>query len=91
MQQKDNNTLDNKKTEMQNNSAVRPHHHTQKIEEERNGMFKLRNILNIVFMILAVAGVIVYMLSNYHNTAVMIMIIAVVIKFVEVSLRLFHK
>jgi hypothetical protein len=31
------------------------------------------------------------MLSNYHNTAVMIMIIAVVIKFVEVSLRLFHK
>ncbi|GAA6528068.1 MAG: mechanosensitive ion channel protein MscS [Prevotella sp.] len=61
------------------------------IKEERSPLFKLRNILNIIFMILAVVGVCFYLFSQYKTPAIIVMLSAVAIKFIEVLLRLFHK
>lgn len=54
-------------------------------------MLKYRNILNIIFMVLAIVGVIVYTQTDYKTTATIILIVAVVLKFIEVALRMFHK
>ena len=42
-------------------------------------------------MVLAIVGVIIYTKSDFKITGAVILIIAVALKFVEVSLRMFHK
>jgi hypothetical protein len=71
--------------------AVKPHHTQPKLNNGRDSMFKYRNIINITFMVLAIVGVIIYTQSDYKMTAAVILVIAVVLKFIEVSLRMFHK
>ena len=67
-------------------------HRLEPINTKNEPLFKLRNILNLVFMILAIVGAIVYWFSHQNqNIAICIFIVAVVFKFAEVSLRLFHK
>ena len=51
-------------------------------------MLKIRNVLNVVFMLLAVVGAIVYATFN-ASTGGWIIGAAVIVKTVEVSLRLF--
>jgi len=80
---------ENKK--QQESYAVKPHHHLKPMEASDTSTLKVRNILNLAFMILALAGAAIYMFTAHNNTGVIIMIVAVVIKVVEVSLRLFHK
>lgn len=71
--------------------AVKPRHTQQKLNNGKDSMFKYRNIINIAFMVLAITGVIIYAQSDFKITGTVILIIAVALKFVEVSLRMFHK
>nr|MBP7473311.1 mechanosensitive ion channel protein MscS [Prevotella sp.] len=78
-------------TENKEELAVKPHHRLKPIDGERDGMFKVRNILNYIFIFLAVIGVAVWLFSPNKNIAIIIMLAGVVIKFIEASLRIFHK
>ena len=71
--------------------AVRPHHKQKRLIDNNDDMLKFRNILNIIFMVLAIVGVIVYTQTNYKTTSTIILIVAVVLKFIEVALRMFRK
>ena len=71
--------------------AVRPNHKNKRLIDKNDDMLKYRNILNIIFMVLAIVGVIVYTQTDYKTTATIILIVAVVLKFIEVALRMFHK
>lgn len=72
--------------------AVRPQHHHRRLGySDRGNLFKVRNILNIAFMILAVAGVILWHAMDDRTLAIVILLTGVVLKIAEVSIRLFHK
>ena len=70
--------------------AVKPHHRLKRLGEGDPSMLKVRNILNLVFMALAVVGVVLYLQSEQHIIATIILIVAVVIKFAEVAIRMFR-
>ena len=71
--------------------AVRPHHKQKRLIDNNDDMLKYRNMLNIIFMVLAIVGVIVYTQTDYKTAATIILIVAVVLKFIEVALRMFRK
>lgn len=74
--------------------AVRPEHrhHRRIAYSDQNEMLPLRNKLNIGFMLLAIAGVILWtQLEGSRTPAVIVLIIAVVLKIAEVCIRLFKK
>ncbi|MDD6552179.1 MAG: mechanosensitive ion channel protein MscS [Prevotellaceae bacterium] len=74
----------------QESVAVKPHHRMEKITDH-TPMLRVRNYLNIAFMILALIGVAIFFIQPlWRQGAMIIMLIAVVIKIIEVSLRLFH-
>lgn len=75
------------------NYAVRPHHRQRRLIEYngRDKMFKVRNILNIIFMILAVVGLILWTQTDLSVLSTAILIVAVVLKIVEVCIRMFKK
>ena len=53
--------------------AVRPHHKQKRLIDNNDDMLKYRNILNIIFMVLAIVGVIVYTQADYKITATIIL------------------
>ena len=63
--------------------AVKPHHRLKRLGEGGPSMLK-------VFMALAVVGVVLYLQSEQHTIATIILIVAVVIKFAEVAIRMFR-
>ena len=65
-------------------SPVKRHH--RKPEKERGKFFLLRQILNIVFMLVAVAGCVVYVKVDNRMGAVII-IIGMAFKMAECALR----
>lgn len=65
---------------------VRPRHRVRE-EEQRDRFFVLRNILNIIWMIGVVAGIGVYMTGNTFVGG-WILAVSIVVKLVEVSLRM---
>jgi len=67
-----------------------PHRHRMSEERSNNRLFKIRNILNTIFLIGAVVGVAVYYFSN-HAVGITIVLFAMVPKMVECCLRFFHK
>jgi hypothetical protein len=73
--------------------AVRPEHRQRRLIEYtgRDKMFKVRNILNIIFMILAVVGLILWTQTEWQTPGIVILIVGVALKMVEVCLRLFKK
>lgn len=73
--------------------AVRPRHRQRRLIEYdgRDKMFKVRNTLNIIFMILAVIGLILWTQTDRQNTGISIVLVGVALKIVEVLLRLFKK
>lgn len=64
--------------------SVRRHH--RKPEKERGKFFLLRQILNVIFMLVAVAGCVVYVKVDYRMGAVII-IIGMAFKMAECALR----
>ena len=64
-------------------------HHRQDITSDKERMMlRIRNVLNLLFMVLAVVGVVVYIKFDLE-TGGWIIGTAIVIKTVEVALRLF--
>lgn len=64
--------------------SVRIHH--RKSEKERGKFFLLRQILNVIFMLVAVAGCVVYVKVDNRMGAVII-IIGMAFKMAECALR----
>ena len=56
-------------------------------EKERGKHFKLRNVLNIIFMVLAVIGVIIYLMVN-DTIGIVVVLFAMVFKMAETVLRM---
>lgn len=74
---------------MENENMPHERHTLKPIQYSNARFLKLRNWLNIVFMLLAIVGVIVF-LMDYHTAGYVVMIVAVVFKIVETILRFFH-
>ncbi len=79
--------------EEQTNYAVKPHHRQRRLisYSKHDSMFKVRNSLNIAFILLALIGIILYMATEWQTAAYIILLVGVVLKIAEVSIRLFHK
>ena len=56
-------------------------------QEQKDNHLRLRNVLNIIFMLLAIVGAAVYYWSD-HTTGAIILLVAVVFKIVESALRI---
>lgn len=76
--------------EQNNESVAQPprRNHRQPLEHTR--IDYIRQWLNIIFMLGAVVGVIFYFLSD-SNTGVIILLTAIVFKFVECVLRVINR
>lgn len=62
------------------------------LHSDQNNMLKVRNYLNIAFMLLAIVGVILWtQLEESRNIAYIVLIVGVVLKIAEVCIRLFKK
>jgi uncharacterized membrane protein len=61
-------------------------HRRRDDDTERDHFFKLRNLLNIIFMLGAIAGVLVYAFHD-HTTGTIVVLVAMVFKIVETALR----
>lgn len=64
-----------------------PRRHRQ--EKEVDKRFKLRNILNLIFILGAIAGMLFYFLSD-ETVGIIIIMAAMVFKLTECCLRFFH-
>lgn len=73
--------------------AVRPHHRQRRLidYDGRDKMLKVRNKLNITFMLLAIIGLILWTQTDCQNLSIIILLAGVVLKIIEVCLRLFKK
>lgn len=71
-------------------SPSSPYRHQRREPKERDKYFKLRNVLNIIFMIGAIVGCAVFYYSD-HITGTIIIFAAMAFKFVECALRLFNR
>lgn len=60
-------------------------------ETPRDRFFWIRNILNIIFMIGAVVGVIFYFFTQKETLGIIIILTAMFFKMAECSIRIFHK
>lgn len=73
-----------------NESPIPPYRRQRQEPEGRDKYFKLRNVLNIIFMIGAVIGCAVFYYYD-HIVGTIIIFVAMAFKFVECALRLFNR
>ncbi len=73
--------------------AVRPDHRQRRLIDYngRDKMFKVRNTLNILFMVLAIIGLILWTQTDWQTLSIVILLVGVALKITEVCLRLFKK
>lgn len=76
--------------EQNNESVAQPPRRNHRQPREYNRIDYIRQWLNIIFMLGAVVGVIFYFLSD-SNTGVIILLTAIVFKFVECVLRVINR
>lgn len=76
--------------EQNNESVAQPPRRNHRQPREQNRIDYIRQWLNIIFMLGAVVGVIFYFLSD-SNTGVIILLAAIVFKFVECVLRVINR
>lgn len=72
-----------------NDGARRPHRHLKRMSYSEAPYLRIRNWLNIAFMLIAVIGVIVFFTAG-HTPGYIIILVAVVIKIIETILRFFR-
>lgn len=72
--------------ENQNSTVRRPGHRMHR-QERKDRFLYIRQWLNIIFMIGAVIGVIVYFLADLTTTGTIIILVAMVFKIIECILR----
>ncbi len=70
---------------MDNDNQYIPHRHRND-DAPKDKKIRLRNWLNIIFMVGAIIGVLVYVLCN-HDIGIIIVLAAMIFKIMEVSLR----
>ena len=63
--------------------------HRRSGQDNTDKFLKIRNILNIIFMIGAIIGMIVYFISD-HTTGIIIILSSMVFKIAECCLRFFR-
>ncbi|MGI6222893.1 MAG: hypothetical protein ACOYJG_04725 [Prevotella sp.] len=68
---------------------IQSKHRGELPSEEEDKFFKLRNLLNIIFMVGAVVGIIIYF-CNYHQLGIIVILISMVFKMAESAIRFFH-
>ena len=73
------------------NSSARPPHHRQPLHNNKSERSMIRQVLNIIFMIGAIVGLIFYFAMDNQQTGIIIILVSMVFKFAESALRLFHK
>ncbi|WP_314667016.1 hypothetical protein [Prevotella aurantiaca] len=78
-------------TEENGNSIVRPPHNKRTLRENKPRVSPLRQWLNIIFMIGALIGLILYLTLAEPTIGIIIILISMVFKFAEAALRLFHQ
>jgi hypothetical protein len=71
------------------NEQVRHHHYRKDDGFRKAGYLKVRNVLNIIFMLGAVAGVIVWATAN-QTVGIIIILASMAFKLVECALRFIH-
>lgn len=73
--------------------AVRPQHRQRRLIDYngRDKMFKVRNTLNILFMVLAVIGLILWTQTELQTLSTIILLVGVALKITEVCIRMFKK
>lgn len=76
--------------EQNNESVAQPPRRNHRQPREHTRTDYIRQWLNIIFMLGAVVGVIFYFLSD-SNTGVIILLTAIVFKFVECVLRVINR
>ena len=74
---------------MDNENSQLRHHRRGKEPASGDGMLKLRNYLNIIFMVGAVIGVLLYFFHD-QTIGTIIILVAMVFKIVESALRFLH-
>ena len=72
--------------ENQNSTVRRPDHRRHR-QERKDRFLYIRPWLNIIFMLGAVVGVIVYFLADLTTTGTIIILVAMVFKIIECILR----
>jgi hypothetical protein len=72
--------------ENQNSTVRRPDHRMHR-QEGKDRFLYIRQWLNIIFMLGAVIGVIVYFLADLTTTGTIIILVAMVFKIIECILR----
>ena len=72
--------------ENQNSTVRRPDHRLHR-QERKDRFLYIRQWLNIIFMLGAVIGVIVYFLADLTTTGTIIILVAMVFKIIECILR----
>ena len=72
--------------EDQNSTVRRPDHRMHR-QERKDRFLYIRQWLNIIFMLGAVIGVIVYFLADLTTTGTIIILVAMVFKIIECILR----
>ena len=78
-------------TEENESNLVRPSHRRRPLRENKNKVSALRQWLNIIFMVGAVIGVILYFALADQTVGIIIILISMVFKFTEAALRLFRQ
>ena len=78
-------------TEENESNLVRPPHRRRPLRENKNKVSALRQWLNIIFMVGAVIGVILYFALADQTVGIIIILISMVFKFTEAALRLFRQ
>ncbi|MBR5655951.1 MAG: hypothetical protein IKW98_04615 [Prevotella sp.] len=64
-------------------------HHSHPDDQNGDRFLKIRNILNAVFMIGAIIGIILYLTSS-HDVGVIVILVSMAFKAVECVLRFLH-
>lgn len=83
--------LTNTEEDNEEGSLVRrPRRHVRPEQRDNNQMLPLRNVLNLIFMLGAVVGVILYY-TGHPTTGIIIVLVAVVVKMVEAAIRMIVK
>ena len=91
--QQEENVDTDKKVETPTSYAVRPEHRQRRLIAYGNNdsTMRLRNKLNILFMILAIIGLILWTQTEQQTIAIIILLVGVALKIAEVCIRLFKK
>ena len=71
-----------------NEERFTPRHHRGK-ETKEDRFFRIRNVLNIIFIIGALVGLVLYFASD-HTSGTIVILAAMVFKIVESCLRFFR-